>query len=237
MPNHDPLPLQEQERLAALRAWQLLDTPAEQAFDDLTMLASQLCETPIALVSLVDESRQWFKSRVWLEATETPRSMAFCAHAICGTTTMIVEDTLLDPRFRRNPLVTGEPNIRFYAGAPLTDSQGHALGTLCVIDRQPRQLSAEQTVALERLSRHVIKLMELQRSNRRLSDCLERVALLADMVPICSHCHAVRTAGDHWQRLERYFQDVVGAKFSHGICPACVAQHYPEYPDTIAPRV
>src|SRR5690606_8996653 len=138
-----PHPLNEKERLAALAAWQILDTEPEQAFDDLAWLASQWCDTPIALVSLVDESRQWFKSRVGLTAQQTPRNIAFCAHAIHGSSTMVVADTLLDERFCDNPLVTSDPNIRFYAGAPLVDGDGYALGTLCVIDRKPREMKSE----------------------------------------------------------------------------------------------
>lgn len=228
MPNRDSKPLDEKERLAALAAWQILDTDAEQAFDELTQLASLSCNTPIALVSLVDESRQWFKSRVGLEAKETPRDLAFCAHTILSDQPMIVEDTWLDDRFRSNPLVTESPNIRFYAGAPLVDDEGHALGSLCVIDRQPRQLSSEQTKTLQLLSHQVIKLMELRRANHRLAATLERVACLAQMVPICSYCHAIREQDDDWQRLEEFFGVQTGIKFSHGICPPCMAKNYPD---------
>jgi GAF domain-containing protein len=229
MPSRDSQPLNEQERLAALAAWQILDTDAEQAFDELTQLASRSCGTPIALVSLVAESRQWFKSRVGLDATETPRDMAFCAHTILNDQPMIVEDTWLDDRFRDSPLVTGPPNIRFYAGAPLVDDEGHALGSLCVIDRQPRKLTAEQTNTLQLLSHQVMRLMELRRANHRLAETLKRVACLAQLVPICSYCHAIREQPDDWQRLEEFFGVQTGIKFSHGICPPCMAKHYPDF--------
>lgn len=227
--------LHEQERLAALCAWRVLDTDAEAGFDELTELASRLCGTPIALVSLVDQDRQWFKSRVGLDAEETPRDVAFCSHAIQDSVTMVVEDTELDARFASNPLVVGDPNIRFYAGAPLVDSCGHALGTLCVIDRKPRKLNEEQLLALELLSNQVIRLMELRKSNWELAENLERARCIADLLPICSHCHAVRKEGDSWERIDHYFQDLAGAKFSHGVCPACMVEHYTDYLSGLTP--
>lgn len=143
----------EQQRLAALKALQVLDTPSEQAFDDLTALAAHWLSTPIALISLVDGHRQWFKSRVGLDVTETPREMAFCAHAINQAALMEVPDARQDPRFANNPLVTGFPEIRFYAGMPIASPDGQLIGTLCVIDRQPRTLSDKERDTLQRLAR------------------------------------------------------------------------------------
>lgn len=153
-------PLRELSRLAALLRYEILDTPEEAVFDDFTELAAHICDTPIALISLVDDRRQWFKSRVGLEVSETPREISFCTHTILGEEIFEVPDALQDPRFRHNPLVVGDPHIRFYAGTPLTSPDGHNLGTLCVIDRKPRQLSAEQRDTLDRLGRQVIRLFE-----------------------------------------------------------------------------
>ena len=149
-----PFPDDERERLAALRSREILDTPAEALFDDLTELASRICATPISLLTLIDAERQWFKSRVGVGLTQTPRDWAFCSYAILDTETMVVEDTSVDPRFADNPLVRDDPNIRFYAGAPLQTDDGFRLGTLCVIDREPRTLAPDRIAALEVLARH-----------------------------------------------------------------------------------
>lgn len=154
----------EASRLAALQCYQILDTGPEDSFDDLTALAAQICDAPIALVSLIDANRQWFKSRVGVEAAETSRDIAFCAHAILQSDIFIVPDAARDDRFADNPLVTSAPHIRFYAGMPLITSKGEALGTLCVIDRVPRQLTPAQQDTLRRLGRQTVQLLELRRS-------------------------------------------------------------------------
>src|SRR5713101_5548455 len=156
-------------RVAALQKYAILDSEPEQAFDDLTLLASYVCKTPI---SLVDENRQWFKSKVGLSASETSRDIAFCSMAIQHPDVFVVPDTLQDERFRTNPLVTSEPNIRFYAGAPLINEDGYALGTLCVIDCTPRELGADQEAALKALSRLVLAQMEFRRNLTLLKEAL-----------------------------------------------------------------
>lgn len=168
-----PLPADEPQRLEALRRYDILDSPPELIFDDLARLASHLCGTPIALISLIDIERQWFKARLGLDAAETSRDFAFCAHAILGSDLMEVPDATVDARFFDNPLVTGDPNIRFYAGAPLISPSGYKLGTLCVIDRQPRQLTEEQREALRALSRQVIAQVEARSRIAELKELID----------------------------------------------------------------
>lgn len=153
----------ENARVAALKRYSILDTLPEQIYDDVTALASLICGTPMSLVSLVDADRQWFKSSVGTDIRETPRAVSFCAHTIGTSKTLIVKDAQQDSRFKSNPVVTGPPGIRFYAGAPIVEPNGHVLGTVCVIDTTPRSLSPIQVAALEALARHTMALMEMRR--------------------------------------------------------------------------
>lgn len=164
------LPIHEDERLAHLYRLDILDTQREQSFDDIAQLAMTLCEVPIAVVSLIDRDRQWFKSCLGLDATETPRDVAFCAHAILTPDDLlVVEDASLDDRFKDNALVLGDPHIRFYAGAPLVTRAGYALGTLCIIDHVPRVLSALQLSTLRLLAGQVMQLLQLREANLALA--------------------------------------------------------------------
>src|SRR5688572_7979124 len=203
-------PQDEEARLAALRRYRILDTAPEQRFDDLALLASQICGAPMALITLVDADRQWFKSRVGVDTSETPRSISFCAHAMMQSDIFLIPDTLEDARFRDNPLVTGDPHIRFYAGASLVSREGEPLGSICVADSVPRTLAPDQTAALEALRRQVQSQLELRRNLFELQSALtarehaeeaqqrlvgelrtalDEVNKLSELIPLCSSCH------------------------------------------------
>ncbi len=244
-----PVPHDEQQRLARLRSYAILDTQPEQGFDDLVRLAAHLFRAPMAFVSLVDGERQWFKARVGLEACETARDVAFCAHAIVARDPLVVPDARLDPRFADNELVTGEPKIRFYAGAPLLVGPGSALGTLCVIDTVPRTVTPESVAMLQRLAAMVVDRLELrrnleelrvalaardeadaarERTMAELRSALDRVRQLEGLLPICSGCRQIRDEQGSWRVLEHYLVARGAARFTHSICPACVQVLYPD---------
>jgi GAF domain-containing protein len=159
-----PIPLNEHARLELLRQYRVLDTAAEPAFDEITARAAEVCQTPVSLLTLVDRDRAWFKSNRGLELREIPRDFSFCAHAICQNDLYTAPDMLADERFSHNPLVTQKPHLRFYAGVPLLSPEGLALGTLCVIDRKPRELTPEQADQLRELAKGAVLLLEIRRS-------------------------------------------------------------------------
>ena len=167
--------IDEQQRLDELRSYDILDTPAEVGFDDITQLIAAQLDVPIALISLIDQDRQWFKSKIGLEVAQTSRDVAFCAHALHHDDILVVEDTHADPDFADNPLVTGEPFIRFYAGMPLITPKGHRLGTLCVIDHQVRQLSSLEAKTLRVLAKQVMQQIESKRQLRELQTATQRL--------------------------------------------------------------
>jgi two-component sensor histidine kinase len=170
-----PIAAAEEARLAELAAYDVLDTPPEQEFDEIVAMAAEICGVPVALISLVEKERQWFKARVGLDASETPRDVSFCQFAILEADMLVVPDALEDERFASNPLVVGEPHIRFYAGMPLITPRGLALGTLCVIDREPRTLDDRQKRMLQRLARQAMTQFELRRALAASRAALDQV--------------------------------------------------------------
>jgi GAF domain len=222
------VPIREAARIEALRQYRILDTPSEQAYDDVTALAAYICDVPISLISLVDSDRQWFKSKVGLNVNETSRDVSFCAHAILDEHIMIVNDTHHDARFDDNPLVTCAPNIRFYAGVPLRTPEGHSIGTLCVIDHQPRRLSTYQTKTLEALARQVVMQLELKRTSAQLADALDKIKLMEGLTPICSYCKGIRNDKGYWSTVEKFVTQHSNVEFSHGVCDHCMQQHFPD---------
>lgn len=165
----------EEARLAALSLYKILDTAEEQFYDDITKVAAFIADTPMALITMVDRDRQWFKSRVGLDATETPREYSFCAHAIkTPRVPFLVRDAQKDERFSNNPYVTGEPNVRFYFGYPLLVDDKNALGSLCVVDSKPRELDLKQVDALAALSRQVVTMLKIRKDVAALSDLIQK---------------------------------------------------------------
>ena len=222
-------PGNEVERLKALHDYEILDSAREREYDDLADLAAHVAGCPIAVVSLIDTNRQWFKSCLGWDLTETPREVSFCAHAILTPEEpLIVSDTSSDPRFASNPLVLGEPKVQFYAGFPLVGSAGLPLGTLCVLDQKPRHLTKTQIKQLSGLARQVTAMMELRRVSRMLARALEQVKTLEGLLPICCQCKAIKSDDGDWMRLERYVMRQTTASFTHGVCPDCAAKLYPD---------
>ena len=209
------LPNNEVARIESLKSFKILDTDPEDAYDDLTRLASFICGTPIATLTFVDTSRQWFKSKIDLAPSETPRDVAFCAYTILENKTLIVQDALEDDRFRDNPLVLEDPAIRFYAGSPLRDSDGNNIGTICAMDRKPRQLSDEQIRALESLARQVMVLLEVRKLNDRMSHYKYYVERANDIIFECGKEGRFTYVNPISRKLLGYeIEDLIGRHFS-----------------------
>lgn len=224
-----PLPNWEQARLAALRRYNILDTPEEAEFDDLTKIIACVFQAPIAVVNFIDDDRQWFKSEVGLGTRETPLDVSICKFALFEEELMVVPDTTLDSRFKNNPLVTGEPFLRFYAGSLLKSSDGLPLGTLCVLDHKPRQISEFEKQALSALARQVMTMLELRlataelaRRNAELVSARSEIHTLEKLLPICSKCKKIRKEDDSWIPIETFLCDHLETEMTHGLCPICV---------------
>lgn len=205
-----PLPVNEQARLAALRNYDILDTKQEVAFNNMVYLASYICQTPIAAISLVDEQRQWFKAITGIAAAETPREIAFCSHAILQDEVMIVPDATQDARFSDNPLVASGPEIRFYAGVPLITSEGYHLGTLCVIDQIPRVLNAAQLDAIKVLADNVMAHLELRLSHKHIRKYADDLQLAATIFEASSEAMIVTDADNRIITVNPAFTTLTG---------------------------
>jgi GAF domain-containing protein len=223
-------PRDEERRLAALHEYRVLDTGSEMVFDTFTTLAAMICEVPMAMISLVDETRQWFKSKVGIRRRHTPRDISFCARTILQTNPLIVPDATKDPRFAGSPLVTKAPHIRFYAGFPLINSEGYALGTLCAVDRRPRRLSGGQSKAMALLARQVMAQLEARRVSAHLAEALRHVKTLRGLLPICAWCKRIRDDHGYWTQVDAYIRAHTHADFTHGICPECLAKQLDQRP-------
>lgn len=217
-----PIPDNEEQRLRSLHSYRILDSLPEEDYDHLTAIAAQICGTKISLVSLVDADRQWFKSHYGLSHTETPREIAFCGHAILNKEEpFVVNDARRDSRFFDNPLVRGEPHVIFYAGVPLVNQEGFALGTICVLDDKPKQLTEEQLNSLKYLSRQVVKLLELRQNNFLLHElvtslqtknkALEQFAFVAAH-DLKSPLHQISAFTTKLQKSHLRADDIVGNK-------------------------
>lgn len=222
-----PIPADEAARLSALRAYEILDAATEQAYDDVVRLAATICGTEMAAVTFVDEARQWLLADVGFGTRETARDTAFCAHTILDASPLVVPDARDDARFADNPFVLGAPRIRFYAGAPLITPGGQRLGSVCVFDDAPRELTPPQVEALEALARLVVRQLEQRRTAKQLAEALGQVRTLSGLLPICAYCKRVRDDADYWHSVEEYVGERTDARFSHGICPSCSAIHFP----------
>ena len=223
-----PKPINEAERLRALSEYRILGTRPEESFDNITSMAAMICHVPIALISLVDQSQQWFKSRVGCDQQETERDISFCGHTILNPKPLIVEDALEDQRFADNPLVKKDPHIRMYAGFPLNTPNHQRIGTLCVIDHRPKSLTSVQFQVMQRLADQVVILLELRRKSLVL---LEEFCKLQDrkgLISSCSYCRKIRDSDGNWQPFEDYMMRHSTLNFSHGICQGCMTEHFPE---------
>jgi GAF domain-containing protein len=210
------LPKNEKKRLEVLWQYDVLDTVPEEVFDDLADLAASICEAPVAMITLVDEKRQWFKSKTGISVSETSRDVSFCGHAILQHELFIVADATKDDRFAGNPLVTSDPKIRFYAGAPLFTPDGYALGTLCVIDKVARTLRPDQKRALEILSRHVMTQLELRRHALDLARTnTERDNIRKDLEKVQSELARVKRAVSGGKTKSRGSRKKVGKTARH----------------------
>lgn len=223
-----PVPPNEQKRLEALHLYEALDTEPEAAFDDIALIAAETIGVPTALVSLIDERRQWFKAKIGFAADEVPREETFCTYTILGSDAVVIEDATRDPRFTANPHVLCEGGVRFYVGVPIVNGEGHALGSLCVVDQRPRTITKNQVAVLTALARTAMRLFEERRMAKQLAEALTEVKTIQGLLPMCCSCKSIRNDQGYWAKVEEYLTEQTDAQLSHGVCPGCMQQLYPE---------
>ena len=218
-------PVNEEQRLKALSEYRILGSKPEEVYDNITRIAALACNVPIALISLVDRERQWFKSKVGLKVDETPRDMSFCAHTILDADPMVVEDALFDQRFKDNPLVLQEPHIRLYAGFPLETPTEQRLGTLCVIDRIPKSLTNSQFKIMQELAKQVVMHLELRKRSFTL---MEEPAGCTNQGP--QHLQLLKSERStrSMATFDQFMMQHSTLNFSHGICQSCMTKHFPD---------
>ena len=223
--------LREQRRLAALKEYDSQKNRTDIAFEELAQLASKLFNVPIALVTLIDDKFQWYMGNVGSPLSRIPREDTFCKYAILGTELMVVPDASVDVRFSKHPHVTAPGGVRFYAGAPILTSDGQAIGSVCIVDTQPRNLLPTQGEALMAIARTSMRLLEQASTAAKLAKALSEVAKIKGLVPICCSCKNIHCDEGYWSRVEEYFNEHTGVEFSHSVCPECMKKLYPGYVD------
>lgn len=220
-------------RVDALTEYAILDSDPEPRFDALTKILSLALDLPVAVISLVDADREWTKAAYGVAPASLPTEPGFAAEAITSGGLSVIEDVAADPRFAAHPLVTGPRQLRFFVGAPLEIECGHRIGSLWALGPEPRTLLPRETELLRTLAQQVVEMLELRRTEAQLEDAVQRIRTLASLIPICSHCRKVRDDENHWSTLERLVQAKTGSRFTHGICPECVREHYPDAADEL----
>ncbi len=217
-------------RLTTLRRYQILDSVSERTYDDIVKLAAHIFEAPIAAILQVEDERHFLKTAVGVRGAESflLNTHTFCEETMAEPDVMVVEDTICDERFANNPLVTSGPQIRFYAGAPLAMPDGIGLGALCVMDIQPRRVGRREKEMLQSLARMVMTTMDLHCVSDALANEVLKVKNLSGLLPICAGCKNIRNDGGYWQRVECYVSENSSAEFTHGLCPGCAQNYFPD---------
>ncbi len=229
-----PIPHNEEARIKALRDFDEYLQNHDAGLQAFAEIASSVCGAPISLVTMIDRTEQRLIVRCGIDGDKTSRDHAFCAHTIMKQEIMEVEDAQKDPRFSDNPFVTGDPRIRFYAGAPIIDKGGFALGSLCVIDTIPRKLNDDQRSALSLLAKSAMNHLELQRTSAQLAKALADLKTIGGLIPICAHCKGIRNDDGFWQSVEQFMSAHGDVRMSHGICPECLKKHYPGFKPSLS---